>query len=101
MSGLPRFSIRAHCSLLSRAADRNCGVRSVQILFRGWDGEAAMSENTVNVRYLVNDIEAAIQWYTEYLGFALRSKQLPAFADVTLGSLRLLLSGPASSAGRP
>jgi catechol 2,3-dioxygenase-like lactoylglutathione lyase family enzyme len=60
-----------------------------------------MSEATVNVRYMVEDVEAAIEWYTGYLGFALLSNQAPAFADVKLGSLRLLLSGPTSSAGRP
>jgi catechol 2,3-dioxygenase-like lactoylglutathione lyase family enzyme len=60
-----------------------------------------MSEATVNVRYMVEDVEAAIEWYTGYLGFSLLSNQAPAFADVKLGSLRLLLSGPTSSAGRP
>jgi catechol 2,3-dioxygenase-like lactoylglutathione lyase family enzyme len=60
-----------------------------------------MSEATVNVRYMVEDVEAAIEWYTGYLGFSLLSSQAPAFADVKLGSLRLLLSGPTSSAGRP
>jgi len=59
-----------------------------------------MSEATVNVRYMVEDVEAAIEWYTRYLGFSLLSNQAPAFADVKLGSLRLLLSGPTSSAGR-
>ena len=60
-----------------------------------------MSEATVNVRYMVEDVEAAIAWYTGHLGFSLLSNQAPAFADVKLGSLRLLLSGPTSSAGRP
>ena len=55
---------------------------------------------TVNVRYMVNDVEAAIAFYTTHLGFTLISKTLPAFADVARGDLRLLLSGPASSAGR-
>ena len=54
----------------------------------------------VNVRYMVDDVEAAVGWYTNHLGFALLSNAVPAFADVTLGSLRLLLSGPKSSAGR-
>lgn len=57
--------------------------------------------STVNVRYLVNDVEASINWYTTHLGFSLLSNQAPAFADVQLGSLRLLLSGPKSSAARP
>ena len=56
---------------------------------------------TVNVRYIVNDVEEAIAWYTRHLGFELISNQAPAFADVKRGSLRLLLSGPTSSAGRP
>lgn len=60
-----------------------------------------MSETTVNVRYLVDDVGAAVEWYTKHLGFSLLSNQAPAFADVTRGSLRLLLSGPTSSAGRP
>jgi catechol 2,3-dioxygenase-like lactoylglutathione lyase family enzyme len=56
---------------------------------------------TVHIRYMVNDVEAAIAFYTTQLGFRLISKTLPAFADVERGDLRLLLSGPASSAGRP
>jgi catechol 2,3-dioxygenase-like lactoylglutathione lyase family enzyme len=56
---------------------------------------------TVNVRYMVDDVDAAVAWYTKHLGFTLLSNAAPAFADVTLGSLRLLLSGPSSSAGRP
>ena len=55
----------------------------------------------VNVRYMVDDVDAAIEFYTEHLGFDLRTSAAPAFADVTRGNLRLLLSGPASSAGRP
>jgi catechol 2,3-dioxygenase-like lactoylglutathione lyase family enzyme len=60
-----------------------------------------MSAATVNVRYMVDDVDAAVAWYTKHLGFTLLSNAAPAFADVTLGSLRLLLSGPTSSAGRP
>ena len=56
---------------------------------------------TVNVRYMVDDVEAAVAFYTTHLGFALLSKTAPAFADVERGGLRLLLSGPTSSAGRP
>jgi catechol 2,3-dioxygenase-like lactoylglutathione lyase family enzyme len=59
-----------------------------------------MSTSTVNVRYMVDDVDAAVAWYTKHLGFTLLSNAAPAFADVTLGSLRLLLSGPTSSAGR-
>jgi catechol 2,3-dioxygenase-like lactoylglutathione lyase family enzyme len=60
-----------------------------------------MSETTVNVRYMVDDVEAAIEWYTRHLGFSILSNYAPAFADVQRGALRLLLSGPTSSAGRP
>ena len=60
-----------------------------------------MPETTVNVRYMVDDVEAAIAWYTNHLGFAVISNHAPAFADVKRGALRLLLSGPTSSAGRP
>ena len=60
-----------------------------------------MASEIVNVRYMVDDVEAAAAWYTTHLGFTLLSKQAPAFADVARGSLRLLLSGPKSSAGRP
>jgi catechol 2,3-dioxygenase-like lactoylglutathione lyase family enzyme len=55
---------------------------------------------TVNVRYMVDDVDAAVAWYTNHLGFTILSNAAPAFADVALGSLRLLLSGPKSSAGR-
>jgi catechol 2,3-dioxygenase-like lactoylglutathione lyase family enzyme len=60
-----------------------------------------MPETTVNVRYMVDDVDAAVAWYTKHLGFTLLSNASPAFADVALGSLRLLLSGSKSSAGRP
>jgi catechol 2,3-dioxygenase-like lactoylglutathione lyase family enzyme len=56
---------------------------------------------SVNVRYIVDDVEAAIAFYTAHLGFTLIGKTPPAFADVERGELRLLLSGPTSSAGRP
>ncbi len=57
--------------------------------------------NTVNVRYLVDDVDAAIAFYTEHLGFSVLSNASPAFAEVARDDLRLLLSGPTSSAGRP
>src|SRR5437868_2582505 len=61
-----------------------------------------MTDNSlVSVRYLVDDVEAALAFYTTHFGFALLSSAAPAFADVVRGNLRLLLSGPASSAARP
>jgi catechol 2,3-dioxygenase-like lactoylglutathione lyase family enzyme len=59
-----------------------------------------MPEELVSVRYMVDDVEAAIAFYTGHVGFMLRSSAAPAFADVVRGRLRLLLSGPTSSAGR-
>jgi catechol 2,3-dioxygenase-like lactoylglutathione lyase family enzyme len=56
--------------------------------------------STVHVRYLVDDVQKAIDFYTTHLGFTLNTSYGPAFADVTRGDLRLLLSGPSSSAGR-
>jgi catechol 2,3-dioxygenase-like lactoylglutathione lyase family enzyme len=58
-------------------------------------------EDTVNVRYMVHDVQAAVDFYTTHLGFTLNTAALPAFADVIRGNLRLLLAGPDSSAGRP
>ncbi|SRR6266705_1580761 len=60
-----------------------------------------MVDGVVNVRYMVDDVEAAVAFYTTHFGFTLRSSAAPAFADIVRGNLRLLLSGPASSAGRP
>ena len=60
-----------------------------------------MAEEQVNVRYMVDDVERAVDFYTTHFGFTVRSDHAPAFADVVRGNLRLLLSGPTSSAGRP
>jgi catechol 2,3-dioxygenase-like lactoylglutathione lyase family enzyme len=59
------------------------------------------ADGLVHVRYMVDDVQTAVDFYTTHLGFVLRSSAAPAFADVTRGNLRLLLSGPTSSAGRP
>jgi catechol 2,3-dioxygenase-like lactoylglutathione lyase family enzyme len=53
-----------------------------------------------SVRYIVDDVQAAVDFYTEHLGFSLGGNAVPAFAEVTAGHLRLLLSGPASSGAR-
>ena len=60
-----------------------------------------MPDDLVNVRYLVEDVEASIAFYTTHFGFTVLTSAAPAFADVVRGNLRLLLSGPRSSAGRP
>ena len=59
-----------------------------------------VDDGVASVRYIVDDVQAAIDFYTNHLGFTLRTARLPAFADVTRGPLRLLLSGPASSGAR-
>jgi catechol 2,3-dioxygenase-like lactoylglutathione lyase family enzyme len=53
-----------------------------------------------SVRYIVDDVPAAIDFYTTHLGFRLRANPAPPFAEVTRGPLRLLLSGPATSGAR-
>lgn len=58
-------------------------------------------DDLVSVRYMVNDVQESIDFYTEHFGFELLSSAVPAFADVVRGRLRLLLAGPKSSAGRP
>jgi catechol 2,3-dioxygenase-like lactoylglutathione lyase family enzyme len=55
----------------------------------------------VSVRYIVNDVAESVDYYTKFLDFEVLNNFAPAFADVARGNLRLLLSGPASSAGRP
>ena len=59
-----------------------------------------MNEEMVNVRYIVDDVSSAIDFYTEHFAFTVLTSAPPAFADVSRGNLRLLLSGPQSSAGR-
>jgi len=59
------------------------------------------NDDLVNVRYMVDDVETALDFYTTHFGFSVMSSAAPAFADVVRGHLRLLLSGPKSSAGRP
>jgi catechol 2,3-dioxygenase-like lactoylglutathione lyase family enzyme len=57
-------------------------------------------DQLASVRYLVDDVQAAIDFYTTHLGFTPQTSAAPAFADVVRGPLRLLLSGPASSGAR-
>ena len=59
-----------------------------------------LTDDMVHIRYLVDDVDEAIAFYTKLLGFEVISNAAPAFADVRRGNLRLLLSGPTSSAGR-
>ena len=59
------------------------------------------NDEIVNVRYMVDDVAASTAFYTGLLGFEVLTNAAPAFVDVKRGNLRLLLSGPQSSAGRP
>ena len=59
------------------------------------------NDETVSVRYMVHDVQESVDFYTNLLGFQVLNNFAPAFADVGRGNLRLLLSGPQSSAGRP
>ena len=58
-------------------------------------------DETVSVRYMVDDVEQSVAFYTQFLDFDVLTNFPPAFADVKRGNLRLLLAGPTSSAGRP
>ena len=58
------------------------------------------TDQHASIRYIVSDVQAAIDFYTTHLGFTLNTSAAPAFADVVRGPLRLLLSGPASSGAR-
>jgi catechol 2,3-dioxygenase-like lactoylglutathione lyase family enzyme len=60
-----------------------------------------VTDDLVSVRYMVDDVDAAIEFYTRHFGFELGQNAAPAFAEVVRGRLRLLLAGPGSSAGRP
>jgi catechol 2,3-dioxygenase-like lactoylglutathione lyase family enzyme len=60
-----------------------------------------VTDELVSVRYMVSDVDAAIEFYTLHFGFELGQNAAPAFAEVIRGRLRLLLAGPGSSAGRP
>src|SRR5262249_5262379 len=95
--GLPR--VRAHRRRdrdAHRLAHRADDVRATQ------REEAHVSDDTTTiVRYMVNDVGAAVDFYTKHFGFEPIGPSSPAFAAVTRGNLRLLLSGPQSSAGRP
>jgi catechol 2,3-dioxygenase-like lactoylglutathione lyase family enzyme len=59
------------------------------------------NDETVNVRYMVDNVEDSLAFYTKVLDFEMLTSAAPAFADVKRGNLRLLLAGPMSSAGRP
>src|ERR1051326_6624492 len=70
----------------------------------GGDTAPAFQENpmsTVSIRYMIDDVSAAIAFYTTHLGFALEMKASPAFASISRDGVRLLLSGKTSSGRQP
>jgi glyoxylase I family protein len=72
----------------SPRADSSSETKNLVVGFRG-------------VRYQVTDVRRAIQFYTQQLGFKLEQQALPAFAEVSTGDLKLILSGPGASGSRP
>ncbi|MEZ4553778.1 MAG: VOC family protein [Dehalococcoidia bacterium] len=58
------------------------------------------TRDMASVRYIIEDVQAAIDFYTNNLGFEVLTSAAPAFADIAKGNLRLLLSGPGSSGAR-
>src|SRR5215510_7776287 len=70
---------------------RSGAPKEIRDLVTGWRG----------VRYQVADVARSIEFYTQRLGFKLDAKHLPAFAEVSIGDLRLILSGPGASGSRP
>jgi predicted enzyme related to lactoylglutathione lyase len=58
-------------------------------------------DTMVHVRYIVDDVDAAVDFYTRMFDFEVQMSAAPAFASVVRGNLRLLLAGPLSSAGQP
>ena len=73
---------------MSQAAETN---RGAQAFIKGVHG----------VRYQVKDVARSVAFYTQHLGFSLEHQQLPAFASVSIGESRILLSGPGASGSRP
>jgi glyoxylase I family protein len=65
------------------------------------DAERSVRAGFHGVRYQVADVARSIAFYTEHFGFRLEHQQPPAFANVSLGPLRVLLSGPGASGSRP
>lgn len=58
-------------------------------------------QDIVSIRYMVSDVAASVEFYEQHFGFTATFRAGPAFAEARRGNLRLLISGPQSSAGRP
>jgi glyoxylase I family protein len=73
------------------AARTQATSKETRDLVIGWRG----------VRYQVEDVARSVEFYTQRLGFKVDAKHLPAFAQVSIGDLKLILSGPGASGSRP
>jgi glyoxylase I family protein len=93
---LLRISLTFHLEIHMKQEETRAAVVS---------DEAGRSDERVigslhGVRYQTRDVQRAAEFYTKHLGFKLEHQQLPAFATVSLGELKLLLSGPGASGSR-
>ena len=77
-------------SELQTLADRDASAKPESFILGLW-----------GVRYQVEDVSRSIDFYTKQLGFQLDHKHLPAFGQVSIGDLKLVLSGPGASGSRP
>jgi glyoxylase I family protein len=68
---------------------------------RSMGRQQASIKSVHGIRYQVKDVARAVAFYTQRLGFTVEHQQLPAFASVSLGDTRMLLSGPGASGSRP
>jgi glyoxylase I family protein len=64
-------------------------------------GKSDFVQGVHGVRYQCKDVARSVEFYTKHLGFELRFQKLPAFANVSLGDVEILLSGPEASGSRP
>ena len=64
-------------------------------------GEKGLVLGFHGVRYQVKDVRRSVEFYTKHLGFKLGHQALPAFADVSIDNLTMLLSGPEASGSSP
>jgi glyoxylase I family protein len=81
---------------MNRTVDKTHASRAVHSL-----KEIGLVKDWWGVRYQVEDVARSIEFYTQELGFDLDAQHLPAFAQVSLGKLKLILSGPGASGSRP
>src|SRR5687768_12517260 len=86
----PEDTRKGNCSMASQQARTGQSVKAQQFVVGLW-----------GVRYQVKDVQRSIAFYTQMLGFALDQKNVPAFGQVSIGDLKLILGGPGASGSRP